>query len=195
MAFVRIAPAGAKAPQRQMRPLTIQSGDSMPTTWIIAANAGRARIFADAKSAKSLQEVEDMVNPAAQGRVSDIVTDRLSPRSAGNSGHNIGGGQGGGFEHAAQAGAPGSDYQPAVTPAEHEAQKFAKDVAAYLLQGQQKGQYQHLIVSASPEFLGLLRTAIDPQVKALITHELNKDYTHSSGHELRGQLAAHLEKA
>ena len=86
MAFVRIAPAGAQAPQRQMRPLTIQSGDSMPTTWIIAANAGRARIFADAKSAKSLQEVEDMVNPAAQQRVSDIVTDRLSPRSAGNSG-------------------------------------------------------------------------------------------------------------
>lgn len=167
----------------------------MPTTWILAANAGRARIFADSDSAKSLQEVDDLTNPAAQQRVSDIVTDRLSPRSAGNSGHNIGGGQGGGFEHATQAGAPGSDYQPAVTPAEHEAQKFAKDVAAYLLQAHQKSQFQHLIVSASPEFLGLLRTAIDPQVKALIKHELNKDYTHSSGHELRAQLSAQLDKA
>lgn len=166
----------------------------MPTTWIIAANAGRARIFADTDSAKSLQEVEDLVNPAAQQRVLDIVTDKMSPRAAGSSGHSIGGGQGGGFEHAAQAGSPGSDYQPAVTPSEHEAQKFSKDVAAYLLQAHQKSQFQHLIVSASPEFLGLLRTAIDPQVKALITRELNKDYTHSSGHELRGQLAAHLDK-
>ena len=161
----------------------------MPTTWIIAANAGRARIFADTDSAKSLQEVEDMVNPAAQQRVLDIVTDKLSPRSAGNSGHNIGGGQGGGFEHAAQAGAPGSDYQPAVTPAEHEAQKFSRDVSAYLLQAHQKGQFQHLIVSASPEFLGLLRTAIDPQIKSLIKRELNKDYTHSNGQELRALLA------
>jgi len=166
----------------------------MPTTWIIAANAGRARIFADTDSAKSLQEVEDMVNPAAHQRVLDTVTDKLGQTAAAGSSHNIGNGQGASTQHNAQAGAPGKLYQPAVTPAEHEAQKFARDISAYLLQAHQKSQFQHLIVSASPEFLGLLRTTIDPQVKSLITRELNKDYTHSNGQELRAQLDAHLDK-
>ena len=68
----------------------------MPTTWTIAANSGRARVFSDADNAQALQEVDNLVNPAAQQRVMDIVTDKMSPHSAQNSGHNIGGGQGGG---------------------------------------------------------------------------------------------------
>ncbi|OIJ40722.1 host attachment protein [Massilia timonae] len=167
----------------------------MPTTWTIAANAGRARIFSDAGNAASLQEVEDLVNPAAQQRELDIVTDKMSPRSAQNSGHNIGGGQGGGFQHAAPAGAQGNDYQPAVTPTEHETQKFAKDVSNYLQQAHQAGRFEQLVVSASPEFLGVLRSTIDPQLKSLIKREVNKDYTRSNGQELRAQLDAHQDKS
>ncbi|WP_229493915.1 host attachment protein [Massilia arenae] len=174
---------------------TIFTGGNMPTTWTIAANAGRARIFSDADKASSLQEVDDLVNPAAQQRVLDIVTDKMSPRSAQNSGHNIGGGQGGGFQHAAPAGAQGNDYQPAVTPAEHESQRFAKDISNYLQQAHQAGRFQQLVLAASPEFLGVLREKIDPQIKALIKREVNKDYTHSNGQELRAQLDAHQDKS
>lgn len=166
----------------------------MTTTWTIAANAGRARIFSDTDSATSLREVEDLVNPAAQQRVLDTVTDKMSPRSAGGSGHNIGGGQGGGFEHAAQAGAPGKLYQPATTPAEHEAQKFARDISQYLVQAHQDSKFQQLVVSASPEFLGVLRATFEPQIKSLIKLEINKDYTHSNGQELRAQIDAYKEK-
>ena len=167
----------------------------MPTTWTIAANAGRARIFSDADKGQALQEVDDLVNPGAQQRVLDIVTDKMSPRSAQNSGHNIGGGQGGGFQHAAPAGAQGNDYQPAVTPSEHEAQKFANDISQYLQQAHQAGRFQQLVIAASPEFLGVLRDKIDPQIKALIKREVNKDYTHSNGQELRAQLEAHQDKS
>lgn len=163
----------------------------MQTTWIIAANSGRARIFADADSAQPLLEVEDMINPAAQQRILDNVTDRMGPTSAAGSGHNIGGGQGGGYAHNAQAGAPNKQYQPAVTPDEHEAHKFVKDISNYLLQAHQQGRYQQLVVSASPEFLGLLRSDLDPQVKSLIKRELNKDYTHSNAQQLREQLNQH----
>lgn len=166
----------------------------MPTTWTIAANAGRARIFSDDANAGSLQEVDDLINPAAQQRVLDIVTDKMSPRSAQNSGHSIGGGQGGGFEHAAPAGAQGNDYQPAVTPSEHEAQKFAKDISTYLQQAHQAGRFQQLVVAASPEFLGVLRAHIAAPIQSLIKREINKDYTHSNGQELRAQLDAHLGK-
>ena len=167
----------------------------MPTTWTIAANSGRARIFSDAEAAQSLQEIEDMVNPAAHARELDLVTDKMGQTAATNTTHNIGGTQGVASDLNGKAGAPGKTYQPAQTPTEREAEKFAKDIAGYLLQAQQQGRFQHLVLSASPEFLGVLRANIDPQIKSLIKREINKDYTHSNGQELRAQLDAHQEKS
>ena len=40
-----------------------------------------------------------------------------------------------------------------------------------------------------------LRDKIDPQIKTLIKLEVNKDYTHSNGQELRAQLEAHQDKS
>jgi protein required for attachment to host cells len=167
----------------------------MPTTWIIAANAGRARIFADTGPAEPLQEVEDMVNSVMRMRTTETVTDRLGPTAAAGSSHNIGGNEAAGFAHNAKAGAPNKQYQPAQTPAEHEAEKFAKDVSHYLLEAHQQGRYQRLVISASPQFLGTLRANVDPQVKALIKSEFNKDYTHCNAQELRQQLQTQQEKA
>ncbi|MCB2621749.1 host attachment protein, partial [Listeria monocytogenes] len=77
----------------------------------------------------------------------------------------------------------------------HETQKFAKDVSNYLQQAHQAGRFEQLVVSASPEFLGVLRSTIDPQLNSLIKREVNKDYTRSNGQELRAQLDAHQDKS
>jgi len=111
------------------------------------------------------------------------------------SGHNIGGAQGGPSQHNAAAGAPNSQYEPNQTPAEHETELFAKDLAHYLLKAQQEGRYQHLVLSASPQFLGTLRNNLDPHVKAVIKQEFNKDYTQVPVHQLREQLQAAQAKA
>jgi len=166
----------------------------MPTTWIISANAGRARFFAESDPSQPLEEVQDMINDAARMRDSDLETDRLGPTAAGSSSHNIGGTQGVGYAHNGQVGAPNKQYQPAQTPEQHEAEKFARDIAKYLLDAQRDGRYQHLVISASPHFLGELRTLLDPHVKSLIKQEINKDYTHSNGQELREQLRAQMHK-
>ncbi|MGG7607303.1 host attachment protein [Massilia sp. BKSP1R2A-1] len=162
----------------------------MPTTWIIAANAGRARFFSESDANEPLQEMQDMVNPAAQLRTVDTETDRLGPTSAAGSAHNIGSNAGAGFAHNAQAGAPNKQYQPAQTPQQHATDLFAKDVAEFLLKSHQEGRYQQLMLAASPEFLGVLRTKLNPQVQQLIKTEVNKDYTHSSAQQLREQLHA-----
>lgn len=167
----------------------------MPTTWILAANAGRARFFSESDTKEALQELEDMVSPAAQLRTVDTETDRLSPRAAGDSRHSIGGNQAAGFTHNSQSGAPTSMYQPARTPDQHAADLFAKDVAEFLLKSHQQGRYDQLVLAASPEFLGVLRAKLDPQVQHLIKTEVNKDYTHSSGQQLREQLQAHQAKS
>jgi len=166
----------------------------MQTTWIISANAGRARFFSESDPSAPLEEIQDMINDAARLRDIDINTDEFGPTSATNTSHNIGGNEGAGFAHNAKAGAPNKQYQPAQTPEQHEAEKFARDIAKYLLDAHRDGRYQQLVISASPHFLGELRSLLDPQIKPLIKLEVNKDYTHSSAQELREQLRAQLHK-
>ena len=167
----------------------------MPTTWILSANSGRARIFAESDSSQPLQEIEDMVNSAAGMRTADTETDRLGPTSAAGSSHNIGNNAGSGFAHNAKAGAPNKQYEPNQTPQEHQSELFAKDVCQYLLKAQQDGKYQQLVIAAAPEFLGTLRANLDQQVKGVIKSEFNKDYTHSNGQQLREQLQAQQAKS
>jgi protein required for attachment to host cells len=167
----------------------------MAITWIITANAGRARFFADTGPAEPLQELEDMINDGARLRTQESETDRLGPTAAGKSGHGIGAAQGGPAQHNANAGAPGSQYEPNQTPAEHETELFARDIGHYLLKAQQEGRFQHLILSASPQFLGSLRSQLDPHLKAVLKQELNKDYTQVPAHQLREQLQTAQAKA
>ncbi|XYJ10065.1 host attachment protein [Telluria sp. B2] len=166
----------------------------MPTTWIITANAGRARIFSEDDPAAPLQEVEDMVNNAVRLRESEVLTDRLGPTAAAGSGHNIGGTQGVGAAHNAGVGAPNKQYQPAHTQAEQEADQFARDISSYLLKAHQDGRFQQIVLSASPQFLGALRAVMDPHIKPLIKLEFNKDYTHVAPNQLREQLQAQQAK-
>ena len=151
----------------------------MDTTWIVSADAGRARIYSEPHPAKPLQEIEDMVNGAARLRDSDINTDGMSPLSAGKSSHGTGGAL------------PGSQYEPQTTPEQHNAEIFAKDISGFLLKAQRDGKFQKLALVASPKFLGQLRAVLDPQLKNLVCFEINKDYTHSTGKELQEQIKAH----
>lgn len=167
----------------------------MQTTWIIAANAGRARFFSESDPAAPLQEIEDMVNDAARQRTSDINTDEVAPTAASNTSHGIGNNAPAGFDHNAKSGAPNKQYEPAQTPQQHEAEKFAKDISHYLMQAHQDGRFKQIVLSASPEFLGTLRLNLDAHIKAVIKLEVNKDYTHSNAQQLREQLHAQQAKA
>lgn len=151
----------------------------MATTWIISADAGRARIFSAGNAADPLQEVQDMVNSASRMRTSETMTDKLGPTAAGKSSHSTGGAL------------PNSQYEPNQTPEQVEAESFARDLCSFLLKAHHDGKYDHLALVAAPKFLGSLRSLLDPQLKALVSMEINKDYTHSNGRELQAQIKAH----
>lgn len=148
----------------------------METTWIVTADEARARIFSQSGAGQPLQEIEDMVDAEGRMQAADINTDRLDPTAAGKSVHGTGGAL------------PGKLYQPAQTPEAHEAEKFARDLARVLLKARQEGRYDKLVLAAAPKFLGVLRQQLDPQLAALLTRQIDKDYTHSSAHQLREQL-------
>ena len=62
----------------------------MEATWIVAANAGRARLFSRLGMARRLSEVGDMVNTAVRLRTRETETDSLGQRSASDSIHSVG---------------------------------------------------------------------------------------------------------
>ncbi len=150
-------------------------------TWIISANAGRARFFSQDGATAPLQEVNDMANSAVRLRTSETETDDLGLRSASKSPHSVG------------APRPQSGYEPPQTPAQHQTELFARDVADYLLKAYQEGRYRQLCLTASPEFLGVLRKLLDPKIVSAITVEVNKDYTQSNAIQLREYIRSHKE--
>jgi protein required for attachment to host cells len=147
------------------------------TTWIVTANSGRARFFAETDPAAAPEEVGDMVNDVVRQHVDETETDRLGPTAAAKSAHGTGGAL------------PGKTYQPHTTPHEHHTEQFARQISTYLMQEFQQGRFQHLALVASPEFLGELRSHLDPHLMQLVTREIPKDYTQLGPAHLRDQLA------
>ena len=148
----------------------------MDANWIVTANAGRARFFSEATPTSGLQEITDMVNPAARLRTDETEADKISPKAASGSAHGSG------------APAPNKAYQPPTMPTEHETEVFAKNIAAFLLQAQQQKRFAHLIIAASPEFLGILRQCLDPQLCDVLSLAIDKDYTQLGPDQLPGRL-------
>lgn len=151
----------------------------MDSTWIVAANAGRARIFSQPAAGERLEEINDMVNTAVRLRTTETESDALGQRAASKSRHSTG------------APTQPSGYEPNQSPAEHQTEIFARSVAGYLRQAQLEGRYRELVLTASPEFLGVLRRMLDPHLIACVGTQIDKDYTQLRPDELREQVRAH----
>jgi len=148
----------------------------MDTTWIITANASRVRIFSENGSGR-LQEVKDMVDDRVRMRAMETQTDQpVDPKAASGSINNTGGAL------------PGSTYQPAKTPVQHETEIFAREVCMELQQAYNQQRFKELVLSASPEFLGVLRKQLSQQLQQAIVFELNKDYTQLPPDQLQAQI-------
>ena len=151
----------------------------MDAHWILAANAGRARIFRQPESAAPFEEVEDLVNAGARQRTADTETDDLGRRSSST------GRPGAGTPSQA------SGYEPHTTPAEHQTELFAKQLAVSLQRSHHEGRFRGLTLAASPEFLGVLRKAFDPELAKAIDLTIDKDYTHANASQLRDLIRKH----
>lgn len=148
----------------------------MEATWIVVANAGRARLFSRLGRTRRLSEIGDMVNTAVRLRTEATESDALGQHAASKSRHSVG------------APTQPSGYEPHQTPAEHQTEGFARNIAQHLRDARQQGRYARLILIASPEFLGVLRKQLDPNLASRIDAEIAKDYTHCTPVELLEHL-------
>jgi protein required for attachment to host cells len=140
----------------------------MSITWIMVANASHAKLFTNKGPNKGLELIKELEHPESREKAAELVSDRIG-NYAGS----------------------GSYAQP-TSPKEHEAERFAQEIAHELEQGRVSNAYEKLVVVTSAHFMGLLNSRITPQVKNKISGSISKDYTHLPVKELSGHLADHV---
>ena len=132
----------------------------MQPTWIVVADAGRARVLE--MHGKDLAEIDDFVNPAERNDNADLETDshgRFYGKGEREEGHTA---------------------EPSVQPKEHMAELFAVSIAKYLNEARNQNKYAKLQLIAEPGFLGLMRNKLDENVMNLVESELPKDLSKAS---------------
>jgi len=126
----------------------------MTTTWIIAADASRARILQVMDREGRLAEVEDFANPEGRAHDRDLLADG-HPRFNGTRG-------------------PGSDREE-MKATDHATELFVKQVSDYLDKARNAHRYDRLHLVAPPKFLGQLRKELGKEVQKLVSDVLPKD--------------------
>jgi protein required for attachment to host cells len=144
----------------------------MTTTWVVVADASRARIFSTEKAASPLVELQTLTHPEARLHEGDLVSDRPGrDRNSGIGSHDMG--------HESDA-------------KEGEAIRFAAQICDALEEGRNAGRYEQLYLIAAPSFLGVLRKQQNGPLKKLVTEEVAKNLTTQSPADIRKALPDYL---
>jgi len=140
----------------------------MSVTWIMVANASQAKLYAHNGPKKGLELLKEMQHPESREKAANLVSDRI-----------------GNF--------PGSgSYAQPTSPKEHEAERFAQELARELEDGRVKNAFEKLILVASSHFMGLLNQRMPAPLKNKVADTIEKDYTRLPVKELTGHLSAHV---
>ena len=129
----------------------------MQTTWIVAADSSRARIFEMHGLQEPVREIEDFANPAGREQDHELGRDARG-RYYGRGEHQQ--------AHTAQ---------PHIDEVEHQTELFSKRVGEYLDQACVEHRYDKLCLIAFPKFLGLLRQNLSKEAQRLVEDEVPKD--------------------
>ncbi len=159
-------------------------------TWVVVADAGRARFFAVDDTQKQvggslyapsengalrgvLEEVIDLENPAVRVDSADLASDEpgMQKESAERGAHGVG------------------------NPQElkrDEALRFAREIGDELDRAVKANRFGRLYVVAPGHFLGQLREVFSDHVGKAVVEEMDKDYTRLSPEAIRKHLPEKL---
>ncbi|MGD8784992.1 MAG: host attachment protein [Thioalkalispiraceae bacterium] len=142
------------------------------TTWIIVADASRARIFERTGSSKDIHEKETLTHPASRLHEQELTSD-LPGRAFDSEG--------------AGRHAMGSKHEPK----QNEADEFARQLAEHVDKARAENRFTKIIVVAAPAMLGDLRNRMTDETKKLVVNEIDKDLTQHTIEDIQQHLAAH----
>ena len=139
-------------------------------TWIVVADASRARLFETGVVDGAMTEIADLGHP--EGRMHDRELTRgplpASQESVGPVSHGI---------------------EPHTSVREKVSQEFARELAELLEHGRVNHAFDALVLVAEPRFLGVLRSSIGREVSKLLVGSIGKGVSQSNPDEIRRVLA------
>lgn len=140
------------------------------TTWILIADATRARILKNDGPGRGIETVEGLVFRSENRKLGDIMADRPGRAfaSTGSRRH--------GLEYGADA-------------VREDERAFAKSLVSVLQKALGRKEYDQLVLVAPSKMLGELRAALPDQVKASVHAEIGKDLTQIPNPDLPKHLA------
>lgn len=144
----------------------------MPNTWVVVADSGSARIFTADSPIGAIIESETFAHSEVRVEERRLVSDRQGRTMTST-----------GRRHA---------FSSEVGPKETETQAFAKLLADRLAGARAKGDLEHLVLVAAPEFLGKLRGALDEETRKRVEAELSLNLTTLTAAEIRKRLPERL---
>ena len=142
-----------------------------PATWVVVADAGRARLFRYRGLKQPLEPALDQELIHATRRNREIASDR-----AGRSFDRAGEGRHG--------------MEPGTDPQRHEQQQFALEIARLLEDHYNKGDFERLVLIASPGMLGDLRSNLPELLRERVHKAEDKDLTRLGTKELSERVQA-----
>ncbi len=144
----------------------------MPLTWVVVADASRARVLHFKGHVSGLEEIEDFVNPRGRLKARDLNSDKHGSRRKRQAESN-----------------PEMGVSEDITDQVDD--DFARDLARQLESRCRDQGVEALILAAPPKFLGMLRRHLDAGTGKLIRQTINKDISTLSA----DQIKAHLDRA
>jgi protein required for attachment to host cells len=109
-------------------------------TWIVVADASRARLLRRGRVAGRWDEVRELAHPESRMGSRDLTSDRDGRIGKGDR---------------RRAGMP-----PTVSAHDREEERFAREVVEELEREHAAGSFERLVLVAAPRFLGLLRAEL-----------------------------------
>lgn len=141
-----------------------------PTTWVLVADATRARLFAVDHDGRHLVRPPAWTGAAEAPPSRDLGSDRPGRTFEST----------GSLRHA---------KEPPTDPHRFAKTRFAREIAATLDDMRARDAFDRLVVVAPPQMLGDLRAAMGPPLAARVAVELDKDLAMLAPHALDAHLA------
>jgi protein required for attachment to host cells len=143
------------------------------TTWVLVADASRARLLEHDRARQSLELLFDEDRPELRDR--ELMRDSDRPgrthESYGSTRHGL---------------------QPHTSSDQVIRQRFARELVERLQLGANEQRFSNLLLVAPPAMLGALRHHLDDALRERVIAELDRDLTKISIHELPEHLSEWL---
>lgn len=145
------------------------------TTWLLIADASKARIFSlvkarifnDPNNDKNLQLIGTYVHEESRKKGAELISDKMGEFGSGT-------------------------FVEATSPKVHEAEHFAHELVNHLEIGRNNKSFRDLILISPPAFMGLLHKFMSHEIHKLVTKTIEKDYTQLNTKELLQSLLNYL---